>query len=47
MSDAFAKNAARRLIALALLISPAESREWAAAMSAELEHVEGTFDTLS
>ena len=47
MSDAFAKNAARRLIALALLISPSESREWAAAMSAELEHVEGSFNALS
>jgi hypothetical protein len=47
MSNPFARNAARRLLALALLISPAESREWAAAMSAELEHVEGSFNALS
>jgi hypothetical protein len=47
MTNAFAKNAARRLVALALLISPLESREWAAAMSAELEHVEGSFNALS
>ncbi|MGB7186784.1 MAG: hypothetical protein WBD21_09375 [Candidatus Acidiferrales bacterium] len=47
MRNSLAKNAARRLMAFALLISPAESREWAAAMSAELEHVEGSFNALS
>jgi hypothetical protein len=47
MRNSLAKNAARRLVALALLISPAESREWSAAMSAELEHVEGSFNALS
>jgi len=47
MTNALAKNVARRVMALALLISPSESSEWAAAMSAELEHVEGPFNALS
>lgn len=47
MTNAFAKTAARRLMAFAVLISPAESGEWSAAMSAELEHIEGPFDALS
>jgi hypothetical protein len=44
---ALPKRLARRVMALALLIAPAGSRDWAAAMSAELEYVDGSFKSLS
>jgi hypothetical protein len=47
MQPTLGKKIARRVMALALLILPPESREWAAAMSAELEYVEGSFSALS
>lgn len=47
MQPALIKNLARRLMALALLISPPNSHEWAAAMSAELDYVDGSFKALS
>lgn len=47
MPTALPKRLARRVMALALLIAPAGSSEWAAAMSAEMEHINGTWQTLS
>lgn len=40
------RKAARVLIAASAWISPANTREWTAAMSAELEYVEGSFGAL-
>lgn len=47
MQPTFTKKLARRVMALAFIISPPNSREWTAAMSAELDHVEGSFTPLS
>lgn len=47
MQPTLTRKLARRLIALALFISPADSREWTAAMAAELDYVDGSFNTLS
>jgi len=47
MQHALTRKLARRVIALTLLVSPPDSREWAAAMAAELDHVEGSFEALS
>lgn len=46
MRDGALRTAARGLMALALRICPSEARDWAAAMSAELEYVEGSFHAL-
>lgn len=47
MQRTLTRNLARRLIALALFFSPADSREWTAAMAAELDYVDGSLKTLS
>jgi hypothetical protein len=47
MQSALAKKVARRVMALALFISPPASRDWADAMSAELDYVDGSFKALS
>ena len=47
MLPALIKKLARRLMALALLMSPPNSHEWAAAMAAELDYVDGSFKALS
>lgn len=41
------RRAARALVAAAVWISPANMREWAAAMAAESEYVEGSFGALA
>jgi hypothetical protein len=40
------RTAARRLMAFVIRISPSEARDWAAAMSAELDYVESSFHAL-
>lgn len=47
MPRAWQKRLAQRVMALAVLIAPSSTREWALAMSAELEHVGGAWRTLS
>ena len=46
MRNGFLRSAAHRLMSFALRICPSEARQWAAAMSAELEYVEGPFRAL-
>lgn len=47
MQPTLAKKLARRLMALALLISPPNSRAWIRAMAAELDYVDGSSKALS
>lgn len=47
MQRTFTNKLARRLMALAVVISPVGSQEWAAAMAAELDYVDGSFKALS
>lgn len=47
MQPTLAKKLARRLMALALLISPRNSRAWIRAMAAELDYIDGSSKALS
>jgi hypothetical protein len=46
MKKNFLRKIARRVMAAARRISPANSREWATAMAAEMDEVEGSFESL-
>jgi len=47
MLETMLRNAARRLMAFAIRICPTETRDWAEAMSAEIDYVEGPFSALA
>jgi len=46
MKEPFLRSAARRLMAFAVRICPAENRQWAEAMATEAEYVESPFKAL-
>lgn len=46
MLETMLRNAARRLMTFAVRICPPDTRDWAEAMSAAMEYVEGPFSSL-